>query len=139
MLKSKNTKIADCRMHHVTVTTNDLKASMKLYKDVLGMELVTEFSLPDKDVYLLDIGDGSHIELFHVPEISFQGKDNSGNHPLQHIALATSDTEGSIEKVRTAGYAVTMEPVTLDLGNFSAKIAFFIGPSGEEIEFFEVV
>jgi len=139
MLKSKNIKIADCRMHHVTVNTNDIEASMKLYQDVLGMSQVTKFSLPDKEVYLLDIGDDSHIELFHVPDSSSNTAAEHCEHPLQHIALATSDTEGSIEKVRAAGYSVTMEPVTLDLGNLSAKIAFFIGPSGEEIEFFEVV
>ena len=135
----KNNKIADCRMHHVTVSTSDINASMKLYQDVLGMTPVTNFTMPDKDVYLLDIGDGSHIELFHIPGVSFGKLDNAVNHPLQHIALATSDTEESIEKVRAAGYEVTMEPVVVDIGKFSAKIAFFTGPSGEEIEFFENV
>ena len=126
-------------MHHVTVSTGDLDASMKLYQDVLGMTPVTNFTMPDKDVYILDIGDGSHIELFHIPDASIKGSDNTGNHPLLHIALATSDTEESIEKVRAAGYSVTMEPVVLDIGKFSAKIAFFTGPSGEEIEFFEKI
>jgi glyoxylase I family protein len=54
-----------------------------------------------------------------------------------HIALATSDTRQAIERVREAGYAITVEPKDVQLGALHVTIAFFNGPSGESIEFFQ--
>ena len=36
-----------------------------------------------------------------------------------------------------AGGKITLEPTDVDLGNIKATIAFFKGPSGEVIEFFQ--
>ena len=35
----KNAVIAGCGMHHVAVQTRDWEASLRLYRDVLGMEV----------------------------------------------------------------------------------------------------
>jgi glyoxylase I family protein len=54
-----------------------------------------------------------------------------------HIALATTDARAAIEHVRQAGYEVTVEPKDIQLGSLKATIAFFRGPSGELVEFFQ--
>ena len=136
-LGKNNAVIAGCGMHHIAVQTWDWDASLKLYRDVLGMKLVAEFGAPDRKIILLDTVDGSHMELFAPTEESPAPNSESSNHPLIHFALATSDTRAAIERVRQAGYEVTVEPKDFSLGGLSVTIAFFLGPSGESIEFFQ--
>ena len=133
----KNAVIDGCGTHHIAVQTRDWDASLKLYRDVLGMGLVAEFGAPDRKIILLDTGDGSHMELFAPTEESPAPNSESPNDLLMHFALATSDTRAAIERVRQAGYEVTVEPKDLSLGGLSVTIAFFLGPSGESIEFFQ--
>lgn len=134
---TKNSAIAGCGTHHIAVQVRDWEASLKLYRDVLGMELVAEFGSPERKIILLDTGDGSHMELF-APTASSPAPDSASvNDPLTHFALATSDTRSAIEHVRQAGYEVTVEPKDVDLGALQVTIAFFRGPSGESIEFFQ--
>ena len=60
----KNAVIAGCGMHHVAVQARDWEASLRLYRDVLGMEPIAEFGAPERKIVLLDTGDGSYMELF---------------------------------------------------------------------------
>ncbi|MDA1190179.1 MAG: VOC family protein [Candidatus Poribacteria bacterium] len=133
---TKNGVIAGCGMHHVAVQTRDWDASLKLYRDTLGMEIVAEFGSPDRKIILLDMGDGSHMELFQ-PTAQSPKDAAKDNDPVIHFALATTDTLGVTEIVRKAGYEITMEPRSLDLGALSVTISFFKGPNGEIIEFFQ--
>jgi glyoxylase I family protein len=101
------------------------------------MTVVKEFGSPGRRVLLLDMGDGSHIELFQPRDTSPKPGDAAPNDPLTHLALATTDARGAIEHVRAAGYQVTTEPRDVDLDGLRATIAFFRGPSGESIELFQ--
>ncbi len=133
----KNSVIAGCGTHHIAVQARDWEASLKLYRDVLGMKVVAEFGSAERKIVLLDIGDGSHMELFEPTEDTPKPDSASVNDPLMHFALATSDTRAAIEHVRRAGYKVTVEPKDVDLGSLKVTIAFFDGPSGESVEFFQ--
>jgi glyoxylase I family protein len=136
-LGTANRQIPGCGVHHIAIQTQDWEASLRLYRDVLGMPVVAEFGTPERRVWLLDIGDGSHMELF-APLPNTAGDAPAGQNPLMHIAFTTSDTRQAIEHVREAGYAITVEPKDLQLGTMKVTIAFFNGPSGESIEFFQV-
>ena len=59
-----NRQIPGCGTHHIALQTRDWEASLRLYRDVLGMQIVAEFGPPERRILLLDIGDGSHMELF---------------------------------------------------------------------------
>jgi glyoxylase I family protein len=134
---TKNSIIKGCGTHHIAVQTRDWEASLRLYQDVLGMEIVGEFGSPERKIALLDIGDGSHMELF-APQADTPAVDSpAANDPIIHIALATTDTRAALEHVRQAGYEVTMEPKDLTLDSVKVTIAFFKGPNGELIEFFQ--
>ena len=102
------------------------------------MQVVAQFGSPERRVYLLNMGDGSHMELFDPTPESPKPGAPAANDPVMHFALATTDTPVAIEHVRAAGYAVTVEPRTLTLGSMKVTIAFFDGPNGESIEFFQV-
>jgi glyoxylase I family protein len=134
---TKNRVIAGCGAHHIAVQARDWEASLKLYRDILGMEIVAEFGSPERKIILLDMGDGSHMELFQPKDDTPAAGSPAPNAPVTHFALATTDTKGAIERVRQAGYEVTVEPRTLNLGPLTISIAFFLGPNGESIEFFQ--
>ena len=134
---NKNSIIKGGGLHHIAVQTRDWEESLKLYRDVLGMEVVVEAGPPDRKIFLLDMGDGSHMELFEPVANTPAPGSSAPNDPITHLALATTDTQAAIEHVRQAGYEVTVEPKTLELGPLTVTIAFFNGPNGESIEFFQ--
>lgn len=131
---TKNAVIPGCGTHHIALQTLDWEASLKLYRDVLGMTEAASWAGSDGlKLMLLDTGDGSHLELIEkagAPEAA-------ANQPLLHIALATTDARAATEQVRQAGYEITVEPKDLNLGGLEVTIAFFKGPGGEILEFFQ--
>ncbi len=133
-----NQVIVGCGCHHIALQTRDWEASLALYRDVLGMKVTAQFGSPERKVWLLDMGDGSHMELFEPTTDTLAPEAAAPNDPIFHFALATSDTRGSTEIVRQAGYEVTVEPKTVELGAMTVTISFFKGPSGEVVEFFQV-
>ncbi len=135
---TKNSIIPGSGCHHIAVQARDWDASLKLYRDVLGMEVVAEFGSPERKIALLDMGDGSHIELFQPKADTPTPGAAAANDPIMHFALATSDTKAATEHVRQAGYEITVEPKTVELGTLTVTLAFFNGPNGESIEFFQV-
>jgi glyoxylase I family protein len=132
-----NTQIPGCGAHHVAVQARDWEESLRLYRDVLGMPVVLEFGTPERRIAMLDMGDGSHIELF-APLPTTAGDGPVAPSPFMHVALTTTDTRRAIEHVRQAGYQITVEPKDVEAGALKATIAFFAGPNGEIIEFFQV-
>jgi catechol 2,3-dioxygenase-like lactoylglutathione lyase family enzyme len=132
---TKNKLIAGCGTHHIAIHTHNLAESVKFYTEVMGMESVVEFvSGNGRKIALLDMGDGSHLELFEPSGTSPTATDNI----VFHIALATTDIQNAVERVRAAGCKITVEPKDVTLGTINATIAFFIGVSGEVVEFFQV-
>jgi glyoxylase I family protein len=130
-----NRQIPGCGAHHIALQTHDWDASLRLYRDVLGMQIVAEFGPAERRILFLDLGDGSHMELF-APLPATADQPASAN-MFTHIALATTDTRQVTEQVRQAGYTITVEPKDVQLGSIAATIAFFTGPNGETIEFFQ--
>lgn len=132
-----NSIIKGCGTHHIAVQTRNWIASLQLYQDTLGMKPVAEFGSPERKILLLDTGDGSHIELFEPQPDTPAVDAPAANDPVIHFALATTDTRAALEHVRRAGYEVTIEPKDLTIDNLDVTIAFFRGPNGELIEFFQ--
>jgi glyoxylase I family protein len=133
-----NKIIAGGGVHHIAIQARDWEASLKLYRDVLGMPVVAKFGPPERKIWLLDIGDGSHIELFQPLAATPSPGSPAGNDPVMHIALATTDARAATEIVRAAGYKITVEPKAVKLDTLDVVISFFDGPNGEVLEFFQV-
>ena len=132
---SKNQAMAGLGCHHIAIQTRDWDASEKFYIEVMGMEKTVEFIGGGRRIALLDIGDGSHLELF---EPTADLENTAANDTLTHFALTTTDITAALERVRAAGMEITREATDVNLGGVNATIAFFTGPSGEVIEFFQV-
>ncbi len=120
-------------VHHIAIKAKGLEQFEELvhfYRDILGMPIVYSWGEGMDAGMMLDTGAG-YLELFpNAPDQPEQG-------PLRHLALATDDVDACIEAVRKAGYQVTIEPKDFVVGGvLPARLAFCIGPVGEEVEFF---
>ena len=134
---TKNSVIAGGGVHHIALQTRDWEASLRLYRDVLGMTELTRFTGGEgQTILLLDAGDGCYLELFEPTADTPTGA--AANDPVIHIALTTTDAHAATERVREAGYEITVEPKEVTLGTLEVTLSFFKGPNGEVLEFFEV-
>lgn len=123
-------------VHHIALKCKGLEEfekTVRFYSEVLGMKVVRCWGEGLGSGAMLDTGDGSLMELFADAEERLpQGA-------VRHFALKAKDVDGVVEAVRKAGYEITMEPNDIVIESevpFPARIAFAIGPAGEEIEFF---
>jgi catechol 2,3-dioxygenase-like lactoylglutathione lyase family enzyme len=138
---TKNSVVSGCGLHHVSLQTRNLDEALSLYGDVLGMTVVARAILPGREIVLLDMGDGSHMELVgSLAAGSTPGPEASGparSDLYAHIALATTAIEATLARIVAAGYKVTCPLTDVALGEKQATIAFFEGPSGEAIELWQ--
>lgn len=133
----RNKVIAGLGSHHIAIQTTDYEESVRFYTEVMGMTEVVGFETGGRRAVMLDIGDGSHMELFEPIPGTQPSNDATGN-IVFHFALQTTDIEAALERVRAAGMEITVELRNADLGPLSVSLAFFKGPSGEVVEFMQV-
>jgi len=134
---TRNKVIAGLGSHHIAIQTTDYEASVGFYTEVMGMTEVVEFETGGRRAVMLDIGDGSHMELFE-PIPGTQPSNDATGDIVFHFALQTTDIEAALERVRAAGMEITVELRTAQLGPLNVSLAFFKGPSGEVVEFMQV-
>ncbi len=124
-------------IHHVSLKAKGIEAfekTVSFYRDILGLSVAKEWGRsPEDRAVMLDTGAG-YIEIFsNAPDVLPGGT-------IRHIALDVTDTDAVIAAVRDAGYRITTEPTDIVIPSIEpcpARIAFFIGPLGEEIEIFQ--
>ena len=122
-------------VHHIAVKAcgvEDYKKTIHFYHEILGMPVVRTWGEGTDAGAMLDTGAG-------MMEIFANGDGYPGQGAIRHMAFAVKDVDGCVAAVREAGYEITMEPKDIVIGSeppYPARIAFCIGPVGEEIEFF---
>lgn len=121
--------------HHVSLKANGKAAfdeTVRFYHEILGMPFIRQWGEGDKSSAMLDTGNS-------IMELSASGDDNKKSGSIRHFALATDDVDLAVERVRAAGCTITVEPKDVLLASeppLPIRIAFCIGPCGEEVEFF---
>jgi len=119
-------------LHHISMkcgTPEEFEKSKAFYVDLLGFKKVREWP----DGIMIDFGNGM-LEIFS------NGAGIKAKGALRHVAFATDDVDEIVDKVKKAGYEVFIEPNDIVIESepeFPARMAFCIGPLGEEIEFFQ--
>ena len=122
-------------IHHVCIKCrmDQVKKVKEFYTEVLGLPAVRSWGEPELAGFVFDSGAGL-IEVFtNAQEDLPQGS-------IRHFAFATSDVDQCVKAVREAGYAITIEPKDVTLATTPPapiRVAFCIGPVGEEIEFYQ--
>lgn len=122
-------------IHHVALKCNgaaEFEKTLDFYQNILGLELVRSWGEGEKAGAMLSTGNGL-LEIFASGEPLPQGT-------IRHFALRTERVDDCVAAVRSAGYPITIEPKDIVIASnpaFPARIAFCMGPVGEEIEFFQ--
>jgi glyoxylase I family protein len=122
-------------VHHIALKACGLKAfneTVKFYHEILGMPIVREWGEGENSGIMVDTGAG-------MLEIFANASDKLSAGALRHLAFAVENVDDCIEAVRNEGYTVTIEPKDIVIASnppYPARIAFCIGPVGEEVEFF---
>lgn len=122
-------------IHHIGVksgSVEEYEKTVAFYRDVLGMELVRSWGEGTDAGTMLGCGAG-------MLEICASGKISGSTGALNHIALSVCDVDACVNAVSAAGYPITLGPVDVTIQAerpYPVRVAFCIGPVGEEIEFF---
>ena len=118
-------------IHHFSMkcgNSDELNRVKEFYISMLGLRIIREWP----DGIMIDTGNG-FIEVFTNAE----GEHRLG--AIRHIALLTDDVDEMAETVKAGGYEVIVEPNDKIIKSdppYPIRMAFCIGPLGEQIEFF---
>ena len=137
--KGTNALLGGGGFHHVAVRVHDFDAAMRFYTEALGFKEKVSWGEGNGRAVMLDTGQGNYLELFAGGTAPPTDEKPTG--PVLHYAIRTTDVDGAIERVRAAGFKITVEPKDVTIPArpqpLPVRLAFCRGPAGEEIEFFD--
>ncbi len=112
---------------HTMVRVNDLDASLKFYRDALGLEVVREYEVPSGRftlVYLAAPGDhDAQVELTY----NWDPEELGGARNFGHIAYAVDDIYAACERLQAHGVTILRPPR-------DGRMAFVRSPDNISIE-----
>ena len=118
-------------IHHIALkcrSEEEYEKAKEFYTKTLGLSVKREW----KGGIMIDTGAG-------LMEIFASGGDDRGQGVIRHFALAADNVDEMAARVKAAGYNVFVEPTDSVIPSdppLPMRMAFCIGPVGEEIEFF---
>ena len=123
-------------IHHVALKccgVEEFEKTVHFYRDVLGLTVKRTWGQGTDSGVMLDTGGG-------LMEIFANGKIQLPQGAIRHVAFAVEDVDACVAAVRQAGFAIYVEPKNITIASepeYPARIAFCIGPVGEQIELFQ--
>lgn len=123
-------------IHHAALKccgAEEFYKTVAFYRDVLGLTVCRTWGQGESAGAMLDTGSG-------LMEIFSNGRERLSQGAIRHIAFAAEDVDACVEAVKQAGYTVFVEPKDIVIESqppYPARIAFCIGPVGEQIELFQ--
>ena len=131
MNETKNNACQILGMHHISMKCADkmqFEKAVAFYKDILGFTEERRWA----EGVMLRVG-SARLEIF----CNGEGIRELG--AIRHFALETKNVDELAAKVEAAGYEVFIKPkdnVIPSKPEFHARLAFFYGPLGEQVELF---
>ena len=131
--KSANGKF---RMLHTMLRVGNLDASLKFYRDRLGMKVLRQQEYPDGRFTLAFVGYGDE-DSHTVLELTYnwdQDKYDIGT-AYGHVAIGVSDIYRTCDELKADGVKVIRPPGPMKHG--TTVIAFIEDPDGYKVELIE--
>ena len=136
----------DPTAHHFAVTVSDLDRAVAFYRDTLGLEVLSEFSVGG-DAFATGVGiDGASAEFAHIdagdarielveytPEGDAAAETELNQPGATHLGLEVDDLDAVYEDLPD-GVATIAEPQTTESGT---RILFVRDPDGTLVELLE--
>jgi len=130
------------RIHHVGVTVGDLKASLRFYRDLLGMRVLGVSEAEDVGAVVgvpgaqariadLDTGDGRLLDLLDYGTGPTAGPASGPDAPgTCHVSFQVDDVHGALARLAAAGHPAIGEAVRLGGGGAAADAGGGDGSGG---------
>jgi glyoxylase I family protein len=123
-------------VHHIGMSSNHFDDTVRLYQEGLGFTVKHTWGKGQR-IYMMDVGDGSCIEVFEEKD-----KDLPAIGRWMHVALNTKDIKASYDRAVKAGAKPKLSPTFADIVEATPQqvnmwFAYVTGFDGEEIEFIQ--
>lgn len=114
---------------HTCLNVLNLDRSIEFYTKQLGLELASRREVKQNNAEIAFLKDetGNAVELTHWRDKVIKEGDN-----FDHIAFGVSDIQSAIDKLRSNGVTIAMEPYSLQ--GSTSKIGFIKDPDGNWLE-----
>lgn len=139
---------------HAGVTVSDMDASLRFYRDGLGLELISDGKTGGESarriwnmdpgrvrvVFLRVPGSDAVVELFEFPDVErHSASARPCDYGAGHFCLYVDDAEGMYERLEAEGFGSRSgEVVTINEGRFAgAKAIYLLDPDGYHVELFQ--
>jgi len=121
------------RLLHTMLRVGDLKASIRFYTEILGMQLLRQKDYPDGKFTLAFLGYGDEknntvLELTH----NWDTRSYDTGNGFGHLAIEVDDVYKATDRIRNQGGEIIREAGPMNAG--ATIIAFVKDPDGYEIE-----
>lgn len=128
-----------CGIHHLSIkATNkeDYEKAYDFYNNILALPVAMKWGPEGCPKNVMFSTGGGFVELL------FQDQPKeAGYGSIKHLAFEVKNTDECVNAIIENGYKVTVYPKDVTLNcepPMRIRIAFCIGPMGEEIEFFQI-
>jgi|SRR5579871_4239685 len=135
-------------VHHLALTTEDMKATADFYVDVLGMPLIHAMKVPpglgtgpgnrgnppfeNLRHYFFDMGGDSVVAFFEIPRGAKDKSDRDAIGGMQHVAFSITARNFAALQERLSQRGVPVDgPIEIMPGIFSI---YFMDPNGIRLE-----
>lgn len=121
------------KVEHIGIWVKNMDESIRFYTEVLGLKLAERVRLEeDLELGFLAFPGTEDVELELISR-GYVGQPDNGI--VHHIAFTVNDIEAEVERLKQLGVRMLDETPRVILNG--VKIAFFFGPDGERLEFFQ--
>jgi catechol 2,3-dioxygenase-like lactoylglutathione lyase family enzyme len=116
-------------LHKIAIVTDDVEGGVRFYTEKLGLKVLERFpNEGDEDFVFLQAGNGVILELMPTKTM----KAPVGFH---HISFRVPSVDQGVEELKDKGVKITGGP--FPAGETGIRLAFFEGPNGMNLQFFE--
>lgn len=126
------------KTHHVALKVTDFERSIRFYCEGLGMTLIKTWGEGNSRVAMIDIGDGTCIEMFAGGKTSALSEEAAGS--FIHLAFGVDSPDEWYQRALSCGATEKRAPCDMFFETtadpLDVRVAFVFGPDGETLEFF---
>lgn len=116
---------------HTALWVSDPDETRWFYDEVLGFDLLFEFTRDGVDSFFIGRDDGHMIQFMHDSDA--EGPPSTDRSGLDHFAISTNNVDRTVDSLmQNAGNPVVEEPTTIE--NLGVRVAFVEDPDGYVIE-----